>query len=140
MKALNPQRVETVYQSCLITDKLLDEGIEPVVVQGITNSFGFDKTALTSHRSDIVEMLMELPEEFHVSGGGGSSFLNACNNRNGELWTGLHQTMEHLVVLGIAIEVVEYIFPRDYWNKLPGGMPFFRFLDNKSSDKEAKSV
>ena len=70
-------------------------------------------------------MLGELPDEFHQVGGGGWSFLNACNNRHGELWTGEHRIMELLVMLGIGIGRVRFVMPRDLWSEMPGGMPYF---------------
>ena len=39
-------------------------------------------------------------------------------------WTGFHQTMDELVCLGLAIEKLSYLMPREYWKILPGGMPY----------------
>ena len=59
------------------------------------------------------------------SEGQGSSFLNACYDRDGDLWTGDHATMEQLFVLGIAAGMVNCLMPRDMWPVLPGGMPYY---------------
>ena len=70
-------------------------------------------------------MLSELPDEFRVSGGGGWSFLQACNDRHGTQWTGFHQAMEELFMLGMAAGLVTELLPRDLWDALPGGMPYY---------------
>jgi hypothetical protein len=70
-------------------------------------------------------MLAELPDMFKESGGGGWSFLNACDDRHGNQWTGLHQRMEQLFQLGIGIDKVECQLPREVWPALPGGMPYY---------------
>jgi len=66
-----------------------------------------------------------LPDEFHTGKGGGWSFLDACNDRNGAQWTSLHRTMDQLVCLGHAIGAVSFCLPREMWKILPGGMPYF---------------
>jgi hypothetical protein len=58
------------------------------------------------------------------SGGGGWSFLNFCQDRHGTLWTGMHQTCEELIVLGIGLGMVKWCLPRGMWDALPGGMPY----------------
>lgn len=69
-------------------------------------------------------MLDKLPEQFHEATGGGWSFLNACNDRHGNQWTGLHQRMEQLFQLGIALGRVSYCLPREFWSAMPGGVPY----------------
>lgn len=64
------------------------------------------------------------------SSGGGWTFLNACHDRHGNLWTGFHRRMEELFMLGLAIGKVHCLFPRDLWDALPGGMPFYMVDDD----------
>lgn len=120
---LTPQRVEAVFISCLFKDG--EDTSEHIVAEGIAQTVGFHPGRIQQHRQDIHDMLAELPDEFKTSGGGGYSFLNACMNRDGNQWTGLHQIQEQLVQLGIAIGEVEYCLPREMWMVLPGGMPYF---------------
>lgn len=96
-----------------------------IEAEGIVTNVGFHPTRLESYRQEIADMLAELPDEFKASAGGGHSFLNACMDRHGNQWTGLHRNMEHLVQLGIATGQVEYCMPRTFWSILPGGMPYF---------------
>ncbi|NQT49448.1 hypothetical protein HQ571_02010 [Candidatus Kuenenbacteria bacterium] len=70
-------------------------------------------------------MLAELPDEFKESGGGGMSFMNACYDRNGNQWTGMHKRMEELFQLGIGIKKAKCLMPRASWSALPGGMPYY---------------
>lgn len=119
---LNPQRVEEVFMDCLFKEG--EDTTNYVKAEGIMATIGFHPERLDGHREEIEAMLTELPDEFRESGGGGWSFLNACMDRHGNQWTGLHQIMDQLFTLGIAIDKVEYQLPRDLWSALPGGMPY----------------
>ncbi len=120
---INPERVNTIFMDCLFNDG--EDTSNHVKAEGITQNVGFHPERLESHRAEIEEMLDELPDEFKESGGGGISFLNACNDKLGNQWTGLHQRMEQLLQLGIAIGKVKCLIPREMWSALPGGMPYY---------------
>ncbi len=121
--ALTAESVQRVFTDCLF--KTGENTPNLVTAEGVMGTVGFHPERLKSHREAIIAMLAELPDAFMASGGGGYSFLNACMDRNDNLWTGLHRTVEQLVQLGIAIGKVEYCLPRDMWSVLPGGMPYF---------------
>ena len=96
-----------------------------VRAEGIVRTFGFHPGRLEMHKEEIGQMLAELPDVFKVSGGGGMSFLNACQTRDGEVWTGLQQTVDELVVLGIATGQATYLpEQRELWSAFPGGVPY----------------
>ncbi len=124
---INPEEVNAAFLGCLfaadeITDSKTPENA--VIVEGIVRKFGFHPQRLEATRTQVTNWLEALPVQFHRSGGGGWSFLNACVQGNGEQWTGLHQRMEELVCLGIGLGLVEYMMPRDMWEVFPGGMPY----------------
>lgn len=119
---LTSKRVESIFMDCLFKDG--EDNNDHVEAQGIMTKVGFHPNRLASHVTEIVEMLNELPDEFKQSSGGGWSFLNACNDRHGNQWTGFHRTMEQLVLLGIASKKVKFQLPREVWSALPGGMPY----------------
>ncbi|MBU1149024.1 hypothetical protein KKI23_02940 [Patescibacteria group bacterium] len=119
---LTSQKVETIFQDCLFKGD--EDKSDHIKAEGITVNVGFHPGRLESHRAEVEAMLDELPDEFKKSGGGGMSFLQACNDRHGNQWTGLHRIMELLFLLGIAIGKVEYQMPREMWSALPGGMPY----------------
>lgn len=120
---LNPGRVEKIFLDCLFKDG--EDTSKHIAVRGITLNVGFHPERLESYKSAIEKMLTELPNEFQQSGGGGWSFLNACSDKDGNQWTGLHQAMEQLVVLGIGIGKVKFQLPREMWKAFPGGMSYF---------------
>ncbi len=120
---LTPGNVESIFKDCLFQDG--EDTSNPAIAEGITATFGFHRDRLGSHQNDISNMLSQLPKEFQEDSGGGMSFLNACNDVNGELWTGLHSIMEQLFSLGQACEKVKCLMPRDMWKALPGGMPYY---------------
>ena len=119
---LSPQRVEEVFMDCLFREG--EDTTNHVKAEGIMVTVGFHPERLGTHREEIEAMLAELPDEFCESGGGGWSFLNTCMDRHGSQWTGLHQIMDQLFTLGIAIDKVAYQLPREVWSVLPGGMPY----------------
>lgn len=121
--ALTAEKVVAVFNDCMFKDG--EDTTNHVNAEGITCTVGFNPQRLESHRKDIEAMLAGLPDDFKVSGGGGMSFLNACFDRNGNQWTGMHQTMEQLFQLGIAIGKVKPCLPREMWSALPGGMPYY---------------
>ena len=123
---LTSENVEKIFFDCLFKDG--ENTDKATQVEGITNNFGFNPESLRSHANDILSMLHELPDTFMQDKGGGWTFLNACNDSKGEQWTGMHQIMEQLFVLGLAIEKVKCLLPRNIWPALPGGMPYYVVL------------
>ena len=65
-----------------------------------------------------------LPDAFKTTGGGGWSFMNMCVDKEDVQWTDFHQTIDELVCLGLSIEKLSYLMPREFWKVLPGGMPY----------------
>src|SRR6185369_14392689 len=86
--------VDHVFHDCLYqpeevsVDKKSPE--DAVIVQGVMHTFGFHPQRLESHRAEVKGWLDDLPVKFRASSGGGWSFLNLCEDRNGTQWTGLH--------------------------------------------------
>ena len=120
---LHPARVEEIFLDCLFRDG--EDTSTALMVEGIMSTFGFHPGRLESHKEDVRELLSQLPVEFFPETGGGMSFLNACNTRDGELWTGEHRIMEQLFVLGMALKLVVCLLPREVWPALPGEMPYY---------------
>ena len=119
---LTSDRVGIIFEDCLFKEK--EDTSNYVKAEGIMTNVGFHPDRLESHKAEVDEMLEQLPNEFQKSGGGGWSFLNACNDRDGNQWTGLQQVMEQLFLLGIALKRVKIQLPRELWSSLPGGMPY----------------
>ncbi len=115
--------VNTIFLDCLFKDG--EDTSSHIIAEGIVRTVGFHPGRIEGHRQEIHDMLAELPDEFKTSSGGGHSFLNACMDKHGNQWTGMHQTQEQLVQLGIAIGEVEYCLPREMWSVFPGGAPYF---------------
>lgn len=97
-------------------------------VEGICGYFLFDREKLRENRSKIIELLYELPTPFQIAHGGGWSFLQACHDKHGNHWAE-HPTMDALFCLGIGLDVVGYVLPREAWTVFPGGMPYIYIKD-----------
>ncbi len=123
MNTINPTRVEAIFLDSLFRDG--EDTTNHVKAEGIINNVGFHPERLKGHTLEIESMLYELPDTFKATGGGGMSFLNACYDRNGNQWTGMHATMEQLILLGVGIGKVKSLMPREMRDVLPGGMPYY---------------
>ena len=123
---LTAQNVEMVFLDCLF--KAGEPTENYLKIEGIVNKFGFHPGRIDKHKNEIYEMLKQLPDEFQKKSGSGMSFLNACNDKDGNQWTGLHSIMEQLMTIGIAVNKVKYCLPREMWNSLPGAVPYFTVL------------
>lgn len=122
-------RVEDVLKDCLYRDEEIGDGKVPddaVVVSGVVNTFALHPARVVAHKADIAALCNELPDTFQRSGGGGWSFLNLCQTKDGELW-GEHRNCEQLVVLAIASGQGSYPLPREMWSALPGSVPYVQF-------------
>lgn len=123
IQPLDPDAVTATFAGCLVHGT--GEFIEAA---GIHTTARFDPERLAAATEQIDAWLTLLPTEFHATaagGGGGWSFLNACQDINGVLWTGLHAIVEQLLLLGIARGRVVCQMPRELWEILPGGMPYY---------------
>lgn len=120
---LTHQNVEEVFKDCLANTT-------EYTLKGVCIEVAFNREKIAEHEQDIMQMLMQLPIQFHRPGGCGWSFLNMCIDRDGNQWTDYHQTQDKLVCLGRAIGAVEFLMPRDFWKALPGGMPYIVINDN----------
>lgn len=145
---LTADNVVEVFTDCLFTqEEMVEIGLEHhtveeilamenppfVVAGGIVNDVAFHPARLEGHRGEVREMLEQLPKEFQsaaAGGGGGWSFLNMCQRNDGEQWTGLHRTQEHLATLAIALKEGAWLLPREMWEAFPGGMPYFGVSNN----------
>ena len=123
---LTSENVKKVFDECLTETAEQENAVK---VEGIVRAFAFDSAKLKEHTESIFDMLRELPKEFMQNSGGGYSFLMACNDKDGNQWTGLHERMEQLFALGIGIEKVKCLLPRELWQALPGGVPYYVVLE-----------
>lgn len=120
---LDPQRVDAIFQDSLTKEG--EDATAHIKTDGLINNITFNPERLESHREEVRLMLNELPDEFMASKGGGMTFLNACNDKHGNLWTGSQAAMAKLFELGIALGIAKFSFPREFWSALPGGMPYY---------------
>jgi hypothetical protein len=119
---LTSEAVDGLMAKCLFTD---DEPMENAIeVEGVVNCYAFHPTRVAENADGIGALLAELSDEFQATGGGGWTFLNACQDRAGRQWTGLHQQMERLFALGIAAGKARWLLPREMWDALPGNVPY----------------
>ncbi len=124
---LTAENVEKVFMKCLYKNGEDTTGYIPA--KAVMTNVGFNPIRLKENEKNIIELLSDLPNDFKTSGGGGTSFLNACMDKYGNQW-GEHQNIDQLVCLGIASGLVSFPMPREMWSALPGGMPYIQVKDN----------
>jgi hypothetical protein len=125
---ISAQKVNEFILDSLFKDEEVVDGQIPanaVLVEGIKMKIGFHKERLESHREEIKQFLNCLPEKFHLAGGGGASFLEAPMDKDGHHW-GEHESVDELFMLGQGLGYVKCLLPRNLWNSLPGGMPYYQ--------------
>ncbi|PZU95550.1 MAG: hypothetical protein DI527_00650 [Chelatococcus sp.] len=125
---LTADRVHEIARHCLFkADEFPEDGSMPagaIRVDAVNAAFGFHPERIAEKRADIAALLAELPEAFMSDKGGGFSFLNACVDRLDRPW-GEHRDVEALLALGLATGLASFLMPRDMWDALPGGLPYF---------------
>jgi hypothetical protein len=97
-----------------------------VVAEGIVHKFVFMKDRLEAHRSEVVDIINQLPNEFRKSGGGGWSFLNLCTDKDGNQWGEQHDA-EALYVIANGLGLAKTQMPKTMWGMFPGGVPYIVF-------------
>jgi hypothetical protein len=128
---LNPQHVTEVFEACRKGVEVNADGTladTAVSVEGVRHTAVFNRAELDKHRKEIGGMLAQLPLPFlprAKGGSGGWSILQACTDRDGNQWTGLHLVTEQLFLLGLATGQASFCMPdRELWAVYPFGMPY----------------
>src|SRR5258708_3941915 len=96
---LTTEAVQDLMRECMFTEG--EPTDNPITAQGVVLNVGFHRERLEAAKPKIKELLAELPEQFHQETGGGWSFLNACETKEGIQW-GEHRDIDALLCLGIA--------------------------------------
>ena len=122
MSVLTSRRVGEVFNNCLFREG--EDTTDHIAAEGITCTVGFHPERVQAMEEYIHELLDELPLEFHEGTGDGMSFLAGCMDKDGRQW-GEHINVEQLFQLGLAIDRVLCLLPRDVWHLCPGGMPYY---------------
>jgi len=119
MNNLTSKNVMDTFMFCLFYKE--EDTSNNVPAKGIQLFVGFHPERLKKKEQLITDMLNELPDSFRTNG---DSFLNMCSSKNGQQWCDLHQIMEQLLLLGLAIGKIQYMKERDCWDNFEGGMPY----------------
>lgn len=96
---LTHQNVEEVFKDCLANTT-------EYTLKGVCIEVAFNREKIAEHEQDIMQMLMQLPIQFHRPGGCGWSFLNMCIDRDGNQWTDYHQTQDNSLNLSDVCEPI----------------------------------
>ncbi|EMJ59882.1 hypothetical protein [Leptospira sp. P2653] len=123
---LTSENVSNLFLKCLFLEG--EDTTNFVKAEGVAITIGFHPERLRTNKTQIKELLDQLPQRFRKSEASseshGWSFLNACKTEKGILW-GQHKNVDELLCLGLASGLIEYNLPREIWVALPSGVPYF---------------
>lgn len=120
------ERVQEIYSKVVCDNRpeCLDTS-ECQVFEGILGDVVVNIPLVMQYQDEISEYL----EQMHPNFKEGWTFLSFCVLSDGDtLWTDSQYIMSQLVLLGLAIQRIEYCIPKKFWDALPGGMPYLRIL------------
>lgn len=119
---LTARRVKAIFWDCLTwtgTDDLV-----PVFVEAVLRGAAFDLARLDAYRQEIIELLMELPDEFMEDRGDGALITHAALDRHGHWWAPHIHDAEHLFLLSIAIGCARFTVLPELWYTNPSLQPY----------------
>lgn len=129
---INSSEVHELLMDCLFIGK--EKTDNAMIIDGIAGKFGLNPIKVEKNKKKILEILKQLPLDFRQEYGGGMSFLNMGEDKDGNHW-GEHRAMEQLVVLGLATKNLVYLMPKEMWSALPGQMPYLVLKLNFRKEK-----
>lgn len=118
---LEAENVEAILRYCLFNNG--EDTTVHKIGEGVNLRAGFHPERITEKAVDIRLMCQQLPEHFNE----GWSFLNACITNEGVQW-GEHSDVDNLLAIGTASGCLQILAPRELWQALPGGMPYFKIV------------
>lgn len=134
MIELTPKNVTDLAFDCFFDDEVIEKynGNPPQELWadggGIARHMVFDKRKIEEHKSEIKELLLQLPDEFMDKEKQGISFIKMPFKKDGTQW-GEQNHAELLLALGKAAGMVWYT-PRELW-PLTLGVPIVQVLQNE---------
>ena len=134
---LTSKRVTEVFEDCLFRDEEVKDGKpnkEFSITEGLRVKVIFNTERLNQHKPEINEMINEIIGIDKIA-----HFLNMCTRKDGTLWTGSHDEVDQLMMLGLATEIlaIPLNISRDSWKDFfPDGIPFVI----KNNEKTATAV
>lgn len=120
-RLLHHGRVTDVYRF-VSAPKHRTQGV--ITVEGVQDRHTLLEKRLAMYRTDVVEMLGELPAGFHRPEHQGWGFGMLVMDRHGVVWATDMEVLERLCVLGIGLGVAEWCNQRSDWHRT-GGFPYF---------------
>ena len=96
-------------------------------VQGVATIFSFTRDALDAHRSEIIEMVSQLPPIFSIAGTGPDSMLKLGKRADGVEWTTDDALMDQLCCLAVGVDFGARLGKPKDWPTYPQGMPYVLF-------------
>lgn len=137
---INAEQVKNILRDCLFPEMPADD-TKCIGIPSVTRVFALNPSKVELHRSEIFTILRELPLEFwdQKSGGkDGYTFMSLPFDRDGNQWGGQLRADE-LMALGLATGYMRYMFSKEMWMMLPGGVPYL-IISEDAADVEVITI
>ena len=118
----NKNIVDDIFLDCMSKK---DSSDNQIIVTGIAHQFRLDTNKLEEHKEEIVNFLDTI-----IAEGETINFYHLCENKNGENWGTFYES-ELLLVLGRAMNLIDFAKDTKLTRKDPFGLPFVTRIKNK---------
>ena len=129
---LTASKVNDIFADCVFKTRP-ELGTKYIHVKGIVSEMGFVPKKINDYSLTIKMMLNELDDNFKEDIGGGRPVTQMSVNRSNEKWAD-NQTMEQLLMLGLASGWLKFLFPKKLRNT--NGVPYVAFVKDRINVKE----
>jgi len=119
LRELTARNVFKVFCQCLTNPPQGDE------IEGILIRFRINRAKAEEFRDVIVGWIHQLPTAF-LKSGGGWTLMYLVLRADGAQW-GEQADSERLYVLAATLGLARFVFPREMYDRLPGGVPYVVF-------------
>ena len=106
-----------------------------VIVEGLTATFYLNAQRLNEKKDQVIKWLTEFEDGFMKDSGGGQTFLNFCQTKDGNQW-GEQSDCQNLLILAIGLNLMSYCAPKEMWSMFPGEMPYIVINISREIEKE----
>ena len=127
--------INNLFSKCMFTKEELNNyeyaKNNYIIITGFTLKVLFNKEKLLNNKEEIVNLLNQIQNLDE-----GISILKAPYDELGQERTSIY-ACELLMCLGLGLGEIEYAYPRELWDNLPGGLPIIK---RKQKEVELKLV
>lgn len=128
MLELSDENVTSLLRECslFVTPENKNSAeVQKNKVSGMGKAVSVIPERIEQHRSQILYFMEQLPLELR----NGFRFTIMTVDKFGRPWCRDYQTLDYLIILGIAAGYMKFSMPREFWHILPQGLPMVEIIN-----------